>query len=374
MGVAGFQVTETDGRARRGQIRLGFGSIETPVFMPVGTNGTVKAIDPRRLADLGFGLILANTYHLSLRPGGERIAAAGGLTGFTGWGGGFLTDSGGYQVFSLSNLRSITDEGVRFRSHLDGSEVFLSPERVIDLQVQFGSEIAMPLDECTAPDEPREKALQAVERTTRWAIRSAGHLSSVAPQTGRSTSLFGIVQGNFFHDLRRRSALELAELDLPGYAVGGLSVGEEPERYREFLDSTVDLLPANRPRYVMGIGTPDYIVDAVAAGADMFDCVYPTRLARNASILTSTGRLNLRNSRFFDDDGPLDPALRHSFTDGFSRSYLRHLFGAKEILAPMIATFHNLLFMADLTRRIRAAISAGSFSELRREVHDYYGT
>jgi queuine tRNA-ribosyltransferase len=356
-----FAVRAADGRARTGLLTLGHGDVDTPVFMPVGTAATVKAMRVDQLEALGVRMILSNAYHLYLRPGLEVIASSGGLHRFMGWGGNILTDSGGYQLFSLAAHRRIEEQGVRFASHVDGSPHELTPEKVIDAQVVLGSDVMMPLDVCTPPGIDRQEAQDAVALTTRWAARSRARWL----QQQASGELFAIVQGNLYPDLRRRSVDELAALDLRGWAIGGLSVGEEPQRFREILGLTAAMLPAERPRYVMGIGTPEYILDAVGEGIDMFDCVYPTRIARNALALTRNGNLNLRLERNKTDQRPLDPECRCYACRTASRAYLRHLFKSGEILAAMLTTLHNLTFIQDLILGCRAAIEEGRFGPFR---------
>jgi queuine tRNA-ribosyltransferase len=345
--------------ARTGSLALGRGTVCTPCFMPVGTNATVKAMRNSELEEIGVNLILCNTYHLFLRPGAEVIRAAGGLHEFMGWRHNILTDSGGYQVFSLASLRSVEDDGVSFRSHIDGSSHRLTPEDVIDIQGTLGSDILMPLDECTAPGIPHAEAAQAVRRTTSWLAKSEERWRRLdGPMPGR---LFGIMQGNFYKDLRARSAQEIAELDLPGYAIGGLSVGEDFPAFRDMLHFSAALLPVSKPKYLMGIGTPAYILEAVEAGIDLFDCVYPTRIARNAMVMTRDGPLPLRNERFREDFVPIDPECRCATCRQHSRAYLRHLFKAKEIEAAVLATHHNLSFLQSLLHEIRAAVAHGEF-------------
>ncbi len=353
-----FDVAERDSRARIGLLTLAHGPLETPAFMPVGTNATVKAVRLDSLDSLGIRMILSNTYHLYLRPGLDVVAAAGGLHRFMGWGGNLLTDSGGYQLFSLTPYRRIGEEGVAFSSHTDGSRHSLTPEDIVDAQVLLGSDVMMPLDVCTPPGIDHEEAASAAARTTRWAARSRARWLNHE----RRGELFGIVQGNFYSDLRRSSAEEIAALDLPGCAIGGLSVGEETGRFREMLALTAGLLPADRPRYVMGVGTPEYILYAVEEGIDLFDCVYPTRIARNALALTRDGNLNLRLERNRLDQRPIDPECGCYACRTASRSYLRHLFKAKEILAAVLTTQHNLRFIQDMMGAARAAIREGRFS------------
>lgn len=365
-----FRINRRDGRtrARTAFLELPHGRVGTPVFMPVGTNGTVKAAPVEDLESMGFGIILGNAYHLYLRPGMEVIAAAGGLHAFMAWNGNILTDSGGFQIFSLAPFRRIEREGVFFRSHIDGSGHSLTPEDVVEIQNVLGSDIMMPLDVCTPPGVPRDQAVSAVEVTSEWAGRS---LEAWRAGAGRS-QLFGIVQGNFFPDLRKRSAEELVAMDFPGYALGGLSVGEELSVFVETLGFSAELLPGEKPRYLMGVGSPDYILAAVEAGMDLFDCVYPTRIARNALALTRRGPLNLRLARNESDQRPLDPECGCRTCRRFSRSYLRHLFKSKEIMGAVLTTHHNLFFIQDLMAGIRRSVEEGRFESYKRGFLDSY--
>jgi len=356
--------------ARTGSLALGHGTVATPCFMPVGTNASVKAIRNDSLEDLGVNLILSNTYHLYLRPGRSIIAAAGGLHGFMGWPHNILTDSGGYQIFSLSSFRTVEEGGVASRSHIDGSAHRLTPSDVVDIQGTIGSDVMMPLDECTAPGIARPEAELAVRRTTAWLRESAGHWRE--RRDSIQGQLFGIMQGNFYRDLRQRSALEIADLDLPGYAIGGLSVGEDFSQFRDYLHFSAGLLPADKPKYLMGIGTPAYILEAVEAGIDLFDCVYPTRTARNAQVLTLDGPVSLRNERFKQDMSPIDPECRCYTCRSHSRSYLRHLFKAREIQAAVLATCHNLAFIQGLVRDIREAVTHRTFSQFKQSFLSRY--
>lgn len=350
-------------RARTGYIDLPHGVVETPAFMPVGTNATVKAMTKDALKEIGFQIILANTYHLYLRPGVDTIRQAGGLHGFSGWKGNFLTDSGGFQVFSLASFRKITKDGVRFRSHIDGSSHMLTPEGVVDLQAGFNSDIQMQLDVCTGWGTEWKKAKNALIITHDWALRAKkAWLETPDEYQG---SLFGIVQGNFYHDLRKESAAFVTDLDTPGIAIGGLSVGEPPEVYREHLEATAQLLPAGKPRYVMGIGTPDYILDAVYHGIDIFDCVLPTRNARNGSYFTRDGALAIKKERYSKDFGPIDPECNCRVCKEYSRSYLRHLYKNDEILSSMLASWHNLAFLHQMIAEARTAIRENRFAEYR---------
>jgi queuine tRNA-ribosyltransferase len=356
-----FTVEARHGRARAGRLTTPHGEVETPVFMPVGTAGAVKAVLHRDLREIGAWILLANTYHLMLRPGDARVAALGGLHSFTGWDRALLTDSGGYQVFSLAALRRVDEEGVRFRSHLDGSLHLLTPERSMEVQGNLGADIAMAFDECPPGDAPREAVAEATARTTRWARRSR----DAHRRPGQW--LFGIVQGGVHLDLREESARALVETGFPGYAVGGLSVGEgKPDRER-VLDHVEGLLPADSPRYLMGVGTPEDIVDAVGRGIDMFDCVLPTRNARNGQLFTSRGRLSIRNARYADDPRPPDPDCPCPTCRTASRAYLRHLHQANEMTAATLMTVHNLFFYLDMMRAMRQSLRLCRFEEWRWE-------
>jgi len=352
-------------RARTGRITLPHGIVETPSFMPVGTNATVKAVEVSSLAEIGFDIILANTYHLMLRPGPEVIRAAGGLHEFSGWKGNFLTDSGGFQVFSLSALRKISAEGVSFRSHIDGSKRFLTPETAVEIQTAFKSDIQMQLDVCSAWGAEREETERALALTTAWAGRAQARWSRAVDEENYAGALFGIVQGGFFKDLRIKSAAELAEFDLPGYAIGGLSVGEPFEIYAEMLAHTAPLLPTSKPKYIMGIGTPEYILEAIAQGVDIFDCVFPTRTGRNGLWFTSRGPLSIKKARYERDFEPPDPACPCRVCRNNSRAYVRHLFKCDEILHSMLASYHNLFFLHDLSKKAARAIDEGRFTEFR---------
>ena len=352
--------TDSDSHARLGRIITPHGEISTPAFAPVGTQATVKALDPRDLHELGAELILGNTYHLYLRPGADLVAEMGGLHGFMGWDGPILTDSGGFQVFSLAKTRRVTDEGVEFRSHIDGSRHLFTPEMVIHTQEQLGADIVMVLDECAEPND-RAYNEQALARTHAWAERC------LHAQTRTDQALFGIVQGGVFPDLRRQSAEFLTGLDFPGYAIGGLSVGETKEQMYSMLDITSPVLPENKPRYLMGVGAPEDLVEGVARGVDLFDCVLPTRLARNGALFTRAGRINIRNAQFARDAAPVEEGCQCYTCRSFSRAYLRHLFKAGELLASRLATIHNVHFLLELMRDIREAITAGSLQAFREE-------
>ncbi len=347
--------------ARRGRLHTPRGVVETPVFMPVGTQATVKALLPAEVAGQGVEIILCNTYHLYLRPGHELIRDLGGLHRFMAWDGPILTDSGGYQVFSLTGLRQVQEDGVVFQSYLDGSRHFLGPEKAIEIQLALGADVIMALDECVRYPTTYEYARGALDRTHRWAARCR------AAHPGEAPALFGILQGSVFPDLRERSALELTRMDFPGYAVGGLSVGERPAQMYEALGLTTAMLPPDRPRYLMGVGTPADLVEGVARGVDMFDCVMPTRHARTGSLFTADGHLNIKAARHAREEAPVDPACGCYTCAHFTRAYLRHLFVAGEILGIRLNTIHNVHFYADLMRQIRAAIETGGFAAFAAE-------
>lgn len=359
----GFTVEKTDpgSAARTGLLTTGHGRIETPVFMPVGTVGSVKAVTFEQVRATGAGLILGNTYHLYLRPGHELIGRQGGLHRFQGWDGALLTDSAGFQVFSLSKLNRITEDGVEFRSHLDGSKHFFNPELSMQVQLSLGSDIVMAFDQCAAYGADPKEVAAAVERTTRWLKRCRDVFGGREFRDGWERVLFGIMQGGVDETLRRRSAAEIVELDLPGYAIGGLSVGEPTEAMREMTELSAGLLPADRPRYLMGVGFPDDILASVGAGIDMFDCVLPTRMARTGTVLTRDGRLVIKNREFAEDTGPIDPECGCPACARHTRSYIRHLFQAREILGSTLATIHNLHFYQELMSGIRTAIREGRF-------------
>ncbi|MBQ0002558.1 MAG: tRNA guanosine(34) transglycosylase Tgt [Treponema sp.] len=351
-------------RARTGVLTLPHGTVQTPVFMPVGTNATVKAITIDDLNEIGFEIILANTYHLYLRPGADLISEMGGLHGFSKWNKNFLTDSGGFQVFSLSKLRKITDEGAKFQSNIDGSYHMFTPENVVDTQVKFNSDIQMQLDVCSGWGVSRKEAVESLRITSDWLLRAKKRYEE-QKEKGYKGILFPIVQGNFFEDLRKQSAEFVAGLDFDGIAIGGLSVGEPKEEYSKFLNYTVGCLPEDKPKYVMGIGTPDYILDAIANGIDMFDCVLPTRNARNGSYFTRDGMLSIKQERFIHDALPVDPECNCKVCRTYSRSYLRHIFKAQEILSSMLASYHNLYFLNNLVKEAREAINNDRFEEYK---------
>jgi queuine tRNA-ribosyltransferase len=371
-----FEILKTDPTgARLGRLTTPHGVIDTPAFMPVGTAGTVKGLTQQALTELGVQILLGNTYHLYLRPGHERIRKLGGLHRFMSWPGAILTDSGGFQVFSLADLRKVTDEGVVFRSHLDGSEHFLTPEKSIEIQQVLGSDIAMAFDECVEYPADYERAASSLKRTTEWARRCREYAR--APRDdGRTNaeasinpgqSIFGIVQGGMHADLRRESAGQLVDLDFPGYAIGGLAVGEPHELSIEMAGLTAELLPKERPRYVMGVGFPEQLADYVRCGVDMMDCVLPTRNARNGCLFTSAGRVNIGNAIYADDPRPLDERCSCMVCRTYSRAYLRHLFHANEILASILNSHHNVAFFLDIMSKIRQAIAFGELAEFSSE-------
>lgn len=369
-----FEIEKTDATgARSGKLTTPHGVVETPVFMPVGTAASVKAMTQEALEDIGANLILANTYHLYLRPGHEVIRRSGGLHEFMSWPRAILTDSGGYQVFSLAELRKVTDEGVRFRSHLDGTEHLLTPEKAVEVQLALGSDIAMVLDECIETPAARESAETAVKRTTVWARRARARFSESASRNGELGQWqFGIVQGATFADLRRESAKQLLELDFPGYAVGGLAVGEPHALTCEVTAEATALLPKDRPRYLMGVGRPEQLADYVALGIDMMDCVLPTRAARHACLYTSEGRVLIKNARYAEDQRPIDSNCFCAVCRRYTRAYLRHLFAAGEITAAILATHHNVHFYLDIMRQIREAIEFGNLAKFSSAMHARY--
>jgi queuine tRNA-ribosyltransferase len=359
-----FDVLKQDGAARRGRITFRRGVIDTPAFMPVGTYGSVKAMTPEELEGIGAQIILGNTFHLLLRPGIDVIRAHGGLHGFTHWQKPILTDSGGFQVWSLQSLRKITEQGVEFRSPVNGDLIHLTPERSIEMQDALGADIVMVFDECTAYPADHATARASMELSLRWAKRSRAAFDELKRGQDSDAALFGIVQGGVHADLRCQSLAGLQALDFPGYAVGGLAVGEPEHERLQVLERLAPALPADRPRYLMGVGTPADLVKAVARGIDMFDCVIPTRHARNGQLFTSEGPLNIRNSRFQADTGPIDPECGCYACRNYSRSYLRHLQQCNEILGARLATIHNLYYYLALMARMRAAIDAGRFAAL----------
>ncbi len=348
-------------KARRGRLHTPHGTIETPVFMPVGTQATVKTLNPEEVRDLGAQIILSNTYHLYLRPGHDLVKEAGGLHRFMNWNGAVLTDSGGFQVFSLSDLRKITEEGVEFRSHIDGSKHFLSPEKAIEIENALGADIIMAFDECTPWPCEHDYAKRSLERTSRWAKRC-----KEAHARPDEQALFGIVQGSTFADLRAQSAREIVALDFPGYAIGGLSVGEPKELMAEMLEVTVPYLPEDKPRYLMGVGSPEDLVEGVWRGIDMFDCVLPTRIARHGTVFVPEGKLTVRNAKFARDFRPIQEGCDCYACKNYSRAYIRHLLKAEEMLGLRLCSIHNLRFLVRLMEEIRESLEQGTFAEYRR--------
>jgi len=362
-----FECIKTDGLARLGRIETKHGVIETPTFMPVGTQGTVKAVPPKDLKSVGAQIILANTYHLYLRPGMKIIRKLQGLHKFMNWSRPILTDSGGYQVFSLNALRKITPEGVHFASHLDGSKHFLTPKRVIGIQETLGSDIMMPLDECVAYPSTPEYTRTSMELTTKWA------LASLEAKTQRENGLFGIVQGGMYEGLRRQHARELTQYPFDGFSIGGLSVGEAKGLMWQMADAVIPFLPENRPRYLMGVGKPEDILEGIGRGIDMFDCVIPTRNARNGLLYTSRGPIIIKNAKYADDPTPPDPECQCYTCRNFSRAYLRHLFMSHEILSAYLNTLHNLHFYLSLTVNARRAIDEGNFVGYKEKLIKNWG-
>ncbi|NCP14524.1 MAG: tRNA guanosine(34) transglycosylase Tgt [Sphingomonadales bacterium] len=368
-----FTLHATDGKARTGTIAMQRGEIRTPAFMPVGTAATVKAMKPEAVRATGADIILGNTYHLMLRPGAERVARLGGLHSFMNWQRPILTDSGGYQVMSLSELRKLTEQGVEFRSHIDGSKHMITPERSMEIQRLLGSDIVMAFDECPRADRPRDEIAASMELSMRWAKRSREGFQSGEDHAGRA-ALFGIQQGALHEDLRRISADKLTDIGFDGYAVGGLAVGEGQEAMFGVLDYAPDMLPKDRPRYLMGVGKPDDLVGAVERGIDMFDCVLPTRSGRNGQAFTWNGPMNVRNARFAEDTGPLDGRCVCPVCTTYSRAYIHHLVKSGEMLGAMLVTEHNLSFYQALMQGMRDAIAAGIFSSFVSTFrHNYFG-
>ncbi len=370
MSALNFDIHARDGEARTGEITTARGAIRTPAFMPVGTAATVKAMFPDTVRDSGADIILGNTYHLMLRPSAERVARLGGLHRFMNWSGPILTDSGGFQVMSLAKLRKLSKDGVTFQSHIDGSTHLLTPERAVEIQCLLGSDIQMQLDECPPYPCTREEAASAVELSLRWAERAQGEF---AKRAAPHQALFGIVQGGIHPDLRARSAKALVAMDFPGYAIGGLAVGEGASLMLDTLANTTPHLPAHKPRYLMGVGTPLDIIEAVARGVDMFDCVMPTRSGRHGQAFTWEGKLNLKNAAHADDPAPLDPQSDCPAARDYSRAYLHHLVKAGEYLAPMLLSWANVAFYQQLMREIRVAIRENQLDDLRARIRIAYG-
>ena len=358
--------TSTETRARAGVMHTAHGTVETPVFMPVGTLGTVKALSPEELLDCGASIILGNTYHLYLRPGCDVIERFAGLHRFMHWDGPILTDSGGFQVFSLAKLSKLTEEGYAFQSHIDGSGHLLTPEKSIAVQKCLDADIVMCLDQCVSYPADRKTAEAATALTARW----AGRCKTAWEQGGRRNALFGIVQGGMFNDLRSRAAADLARIGFEGYALGGLSVGEPKAMMMDIAEHTLPLLPADRPRYVMGVGTPEDLVDLIGLGADMFDCVMPTRNARNGQLFTDAGTVNIANARFKSDTGPVQPGCTCYTCRHFSLAYLRHLYMARELLAYRLNTLHNIHYYVHLVKRARAAVLADRYACFKKEFYE----
>ena len=369
-----FELSSTDphSQARRGRLHTPHGIVETPIFMPVGTQGTVKAVHPDELRAIGGQIILGNTYHLWVRPGTDVIREAGGLHRFMNWDRPILTDSGGFQVFSLAKLRKIKEEGCYFNNHVDGTPMFLGPETAMEIQAALGSDIAMLFDECTPYPCEHGDAGRSLDLTLRWARRCREWIDKNQPQTGGGAQMhFGIVQGSVYRDLRERSARELVAMGFSGYAIGGLAVGEPEEHFYEIADWVCPLLPAAQARYAMGLGTPPQLIELIARGVDMFDCVLPTRLARNGTAFTHEGTINLRNNKFARDFRPLSEDT-HPLCQGFSRAYIRHLINTQEVLGLRLISLHNLHFYLSLASRARSAIEQGCFAEFRAEVRARY--
>lgn len=365
-----FELIKKDSRtgARRGRVTTKHGTIETPVFMPVGTQATVKAMRPEEVETLGAEIILCNTYHLYLRPGEDIVREAGGLHRFMNWNRPILTDSGGFQVFSLGKFRKITEEGAKFKSYIDGSSHMMTPEKSIEIQNALGADIIMAFDECVEYPSDRKYVKDSLERTTRWLKRCKERHENTSEQ-----SLFGIMQGGMYKDLRYQSAMEITDLDLPGYAIGGLSVGEPKELMLDILDDCVDYLPDDKPRYLMGVGTPDYLFEGVERGIDMFDCVLPTRLARHGVAMTSHGNINIKNAEFTRDFSPLDDECDCYTCRNYSKAYIRHLFKSNEIMSSMLLSEHNLHFLVSMMQKIRKSIEEDRFTEYKKEFYEKYG-
>jgi queuine tRNA-ribosyltransferase len=360
--------TDTQSKARAGELVTAHGTVKTPVFMPVGTQGTVKTLSPQDLRENGVQILLGNTYHLYLRPGDELIASMGGLHKFMGWDGPILTDSGGFQVFSLSDLRKIEADGINFQSHLDGSYHKFTPQKVLDIQRNIGSDIMMVLDECTPYPCDREYADKSNDLTLTWAAEAREYWENTQSVHGYDQALFAIVQGSVYQDIREKSAMELIRMDFPGYAIGGLAVGEPVEERNTVTAFCTDILPEQKPRYLMGVGTPQDILESIERGVDMFDCVIPTRNARNGTVFTTNGRLTIKAGKYKEEDLPIDENCSCYTCQNFSRAYIRHLFNANEILGLRLATLHNIHFYMWLTATAREKIIASSFMDWKREI------
>lgn len=362
-----LQKKDKNSKARAGIIYTDHGEVQTPIFMPVGTQGAIKAVEHRELEEIGTQIILGNTYHLYLRPGVEILHQFNGLHRFINWKKPILTDSGGFQIYSLSDLRKIKEEGVEFKSHIDGSYHFFSPEKVVDIQRFIGSDIMMVLDECVGYPAEYDYVKKSVDLTTRWAERAFKHFTSTFPRYEHRQFIFGIIQGSVFKDLRKISAEQLTQIDFNGFAIGGLAVGESSELMYEITEFTTDFMPDDKPRYLMGVGRPENILEAIEKGVDMFDCVMPTRNGRNAYLFTSNGVISIKNSQFKDDKSPIDEECDCYTCQNFTRSYLRHLFVAKEILALQLASIHNLRFYLNLISEARRMILEDEFTEWKKE-------
>lgn len=370
-----IKILKTDGLARRGEIQTEHGSIQTPFFMPVATVAAMKGLESSQMKDLGAQLLLSNTYHLHLRPTSELVREAGGLHQFMNWDGPMLTDSGGFQVFSLARIRKITEEGVKFNSHIDGKEIFMGPEESMQIQMNLGADIIMAFDECKAPDT-KEAVKSSMDLTTIWSKQSKEYVKKVQAEDDtlptKNQQLFGIVQGSIFPDLRKKSAEDLIKIGFDGYAIGGLSVGEKEEVMYDMVDATLPFLPEDQPRYLMGVGTPVNIVQAVVRGVDMFDCVIPSRNARHGALFSSQGMINIRNAQYANDFTPLDPECACPTCTTYTRAYLRHLLVAGEYLATPLLVRHNIFYYLDLMRKIRESIEEGDFEKLRLRIIETY--
>ena len=384
MSAVTFELLKTDPKtkARRGRLTTAHGVIETPIFMPVGTAATVKGMKPEDVKELGAQIILSNTYHLYLRPGHDVVREAGGLHKFMNWDKPILTDSGGFQVFSLGAMRKITEEGVHFRSHIDGSKHMISPEKSMEIQHSLGSDIIMAFDECAPYPAERRYVKDSLELTTRWLKRCKEYHDAYCESNGGESqilgegvnqSLFGIMQGGVYKDYRKQSAEQIVEMDLPGYAIGGLSVGEPKDIMYDVMDECVDYLPKDKPRYLMGVGSPDCLFEGVERGIDMFDCVLPTRIARHGLAMTSHGRVNIKNAKYERDFTPLDDKCDCYTCRNYSKAYLRHLFKSNELLSATLMSYHNLHFLVKTMTNIRKAIDEDRFSEYKKEFFDAYG-
>lgn len=370
-----INILQQDGKARRGKIQTSHGEVDTPFFMTIATGSAIKGIEVEEVKQLGGQVILSNTYHLNLRPTSELVRDMGGLHQFMNWQGPILTDSGGFQVFSLAQIRKITEDGVKFNSHIDGREIFMTPESSMQIQMNLGADIIMAFDECKAPDT-KKKVEDSMNLTTIWSKRSREYVKKIQAEDGglptKDQQLFGIVQGSIFPDLRQKSAEDLVKIGFDGYAIGGLSVGEKEDVMYQMVDSTLPFLPEDQPRYLMGVGTPLNIVEAVARGVDMFDCVLPTRNARHGHLYTSRGSVNIRNTQYARDESPLDPDCECMTCKRYTKSYLRHLISSGEILAVPLLVRHNVAYYINLMKKIQKSIENGSFEQFRNEIRELY--